>query len=80
MGKYSLKDHHHFKYRVAYAKYAGKLHGFLSQDVSKSMFQQLLVLTADKVPNVRIVATNNLAAIAKNSKQLSSVSSAQVRL
>lgn len=68
-----LLEHPHFKYRVAYAKFAGRLYGVLGADSSRTMFQHLLGLANDKVPNVKIVASNNLVQVIKSNKQLSSV-------
>lgn len=64
---------------MAYAKYAGQLCGILGTEAARTMFQHLIALTSDKVPNVKIVAANNIVLALKTQKQLSTVSSSKLR-
>jgi hypothetical protein len=45
-----------FKFRIAFIKYMSKLWMVFSPEYGKTLVQTLLILLADKVPNVKINA------------------------
>ena len=45
-----------YKFRIAFIKYLSKLWLVFSPEYAKTLIQTLLVLLADKVPNVKINA------------------------
>lgn len=70
---FRLEIHSHFKYRIAYVKYAGKLWSVFSGDYSRRLIQSLLGLFNDKVANVRIVVAMTAKEVVSHPKCTSNV-------
>lgn len=71
-----LESHAHFKFRVAYAKYAGRLWHLFSSDYSRRLLQSLLGLCNDRVANVKIVVAKQIKDIVSHAKFSSPVAAA----
>lgn len=51
-----MEKHQSYKYRIAFTKYMSKLWMVFSPEYGKLLIQTLIMLLADKVPNVKINA------------------------
>lgn len=70
----------HFKYRVAYLKYAGRLWEAFTGENSRKLLQSLLTLANDSVPNVKLVAIKQMQLAVSNPKLNSMVQYVNIRV